>query len=129
MIKGPEFFVRFVNYTWGDGFLLMAPTIALIMVILLLMIAVWAATAMYCRCMQKKRARTLMKQVNRERERDLYVMQAKNEEQRKEIRRLQYRVNKWREAFELASLRISRVEEIIHSPIKIKPEQEEKENG
>ncbi len=118
MIKGPEFFVRFVNYTFGDGFLLMAPTVALIMMIIILMITVWAATALYCRCTQKKRARTLMKTVKGEREDEIHRLRAENEEQRKEIHRLQYGINKWREAYAVAQLQIDRVGEIVHNPAK-----------
>ena len=40
------------------------------------------------------------------------------EEQRKEIRRLQYGINKWREAYAVAQLQIDRVGEIVHNPAK-----------
>ena len=126
MIKGPEFFVRFVNYTFGDGFLLMAPTVALIMMIIILMIAVWAATALYCRCTQKKRARTLMKTVKGEREDEIRRLRAENEEQRKEIRRIQYEVIKWRKTAEVELLVIRRVHEVIHNPAKARPDVKEK---
>ena len=129
MIKGPEYYVRFVNYTFGDGFLLMAPTVILIIVIILLMIAVYAGTALYYRCRHKKVAEILVKEANVRREQELHMRWAKIEEQRKEIRRLQYEVNKWREAFAVAQLQISRVDELIHNSARIKIGHEGKKNA
>ena len=129
MIKGPEFFVRFVNYTWGDGFLLMAPTLALIMMIIILMIAVYAATALYFHTQQKKRAKRLMKAVKGEREDEIHRLRAENDTQRKEIRRLQYEVNKWHKAVPVAQALIRKADEIIHNPSSIKSKQEEEGNG
>ena len=129
MIKGPEFYVRFINYTFGDGFLLMAPTVILIMVIVVLMIAVYAATALFYHATQRKRAKGLMKSVKGEREDEIHRLRAESETQKKEIRRLQYEVNKWRRAVPVAQAFIRRADEIIHNPTSIKSKQEEEENG
>ncbi len=125
MIHGPEFFVRFINYSFGDGFLVMAPTVILIMMIIILMIAVYAATALFYHVTQKKRAKRLMKSVKGEREEELHQLRAEKEMQKKEIRRLQYEVNKWRKAAPIAQAFIRRADEIIHNPTSIKAKQEE----
>ena len=129
MIRGPEFFVRFINYTWGDEYLLLAPTVGLIVVMLAFMLLVYAATALYFHCTQVTRAKRLMKSVKSEREEELRRLQADNEAQKKEIRRLQYEVNKWRKAIPVAQAFIRSADEIIHNPTSIKFKQEEEENG
>jgi len=129
MIKGPEYYVRFVNYTFGDGFLLMAPTVILIMVIIILMIAVYAATALYFHARQKTRAKRLMKSVKGEREDEIHRLRAENDTQKKEIRRLQYEVNKWHRAIPVAQALMRKADKIIHNPTSIKSKQEEEENG
>lgn len=129
MIRGPEFIVRFINYTFGDEYLLLAPTVGLIVVIIALMLLVYIATAIYYHVRQKKRAKNLMKSVKGEREDELHRLRAENEMQKKEIRRLQYEVNKWHKAVPVAQALMRKADKIIHNPTSIKSKQEEEENG
>lgn len=120
MIKGPEFIVRFINYTFGDEYLLMAPTVALISVILAFMLLVYVATALYYRSRRRKEVDILMKDANQEREKAFIELQGENKELKKQVKHWQREANRWKQAASTAQIMIRRADEVIQNPSRIK---------
>jgi len=120
MIKGPEFYIRFVNYAFGDKFLVMAPTVGLIAVILAFMLLVYVATALYYRSGRRKEADILMKDANQDRERAFVQLEEQNKELKKQVKHWQREASKWKQAAGSAQILIRRAAEVIQNPARIK---------
>ncbi len=54
MVHGPDFYIRFVNYVFGDEIRIMAPTVGLIAVVLAFMLLVHILTALYFHVRQNR---------------------------------------------------------------------------
>ena len=120
MIKGPEFYVRFINYTFGDEYLLMAPTVALISVIIAFMLLVYIATALYYRSRRRKEVDVLMKDANQEREKEFTKLEKDNENLKNQVKHWKREADRWKQVAGYAQILIRRADEVIQNPARIK---------
>ena len=125
MREGPEFVIRWLNYSFGD-FSLIMPTLYIMALFIAGLLVVWAGTAFWCNWRYEKKAEAYIKGANSKRENRLLELKFENIELKKEILRLQYEAIGWRKAAEVAQLLIRRVDEIIHNPSRIEFKKEKK---
>ncbi len=102
MVHGPDFYIRFVTYTFGDEFLIIAPTVALICAQLAFMLLVFVMTGLWFHLRQKKRAVIMVREANTDREVDLIRLKKETADLKFEVKRLNALLIKRKEAAAIA---------------------------
>ena len=102
MVHGPDFYIRFVNYVFGDEIRIMAPTVGLIAVMLAFMLLVHVLTALYFHFRQNQRVERMIKEKDPARENELRQLIKENEMQKRELKVLQDELVKCKEAVGIA---------------------------
>jgi len=124
MIRGPDFYVRFVNYAFGDELRIMAPTIGLILVILMFIILAFIGTALYFHFRQRQRAEMLDRQVNASREKELHKLEEKIETSKVEIRKLTVELAQYKKTLGIVQTLIHQADYQMWHPTRIKQVEE-----
>lgn len=120
MVKGPEFYIRFVEYVFGDEIRIMAPTIGLIIMILMFILATFIGTALYFHFRQRQRAELLDRQVNAAREKQLHKLEDVGEQDKTEIRKLNAELTRYKKTMSIVQTLIHQADYQMWHPTKIK---------
>ncbi len=120
MVKGPEFYIRFVNYVFGDEIRIMAPTIGLIIVIIMFMLLTFISTALYFHFRQRQRAELLDRQVNAAREKELHKLEDTVDVGKLEIKKLTAELARYKKTMSIVQTLIHQADYQMWHPTKIK---------